>query len=335
MKLLLLITIAIASVLCSNEVLSGQARTQSPPTPFEDVGACPFEGCTYREWTAKETVAIRAARRTSELAFTVKAGEKVTALTGVVVTLRPGRVQFRERTTLRSASGSVQVVPGETLYLLTYQGEGFTKAWLRGQLLTDVDTSQFMNSVCDAQPSRCVGKVLEESRTEWWVQVRNRSGTVGWTREPEKFDGKDALSGLSSKSPPGAANDERAIKTLMAQTTEAFNSHDAKAWTRFCTPDARLVTVRGESMNGIAAIEKGLAAIFETRGSKARLETLDVAVRFLRPDVALAYVTNEMSGVTSPNGEQQPPHTELSVRVLVKDQGTWRITAFHNTIVQK
>jgi hypothetical protein len=29
-----------------------------------------------------------------------------------------------------------------------------------------------------------------------------------------------------------------------------------------------------------------------------------------------------------------PPHTELSVRVLVKDQGVWRITAFHNTIVQ-
>ena len=194
MKLLLLTTIAIGALLYSNEVLSGQAQAQMPPTPFEDVGACPFEGCTYREWSAKETVAIRAARRTTgSLAFSVKAGEKVTALTGVVVTLRPGRVQFRERTTLRTATGNVQIVPGETLYLLTYQGEGFTKAWLRGQSLTDVDTTQFINGVCDNQPSRCLGKVIQESQTEWWVQIRNRSGKVGWTREPEKFDGKDSL----------------------------------------------------------------------------------------------------------------------------------------------
>ncbi len=51
--------------------------------------------------------------------------------------------------------------------------------------------------------------------------------------------------------------EEEAIKALMIQTTEAFNKHDAKAWTRFCTPDAQLVTVRGESMKGITEIEKG------------------------------------------------------------------------------
>ena len=139
---------------------------------------------------------------------------------------------------------------------------------------------------------------------------------------------------LHAQAPTGAT-DERVIKTLMAQTTDAFNRHDAKAWARFCTPDARLVTVRGESMSGIAEIEQGLAAIFETRGSKAILNTLDVTVRFVRPDVALAYVTNEMSGIRSSTGEQQPPHTELSIRVLVKDEGSWRITAFHNRVIQK
>jgi hypothetical protein len=34
-------------------------------------------------------------------------------------------------------------------------------------------------------------------------------------------------------------------------------------------------------------------------------------------------------------GQTLPPHQELSIRVLVKDQGAWRITAFHNTILQK
>ena len=136
--------------------------------------------------------------------------------------------------------------------------------------------------------------------------------------------------------PPAATrNDEDAIKQVIAATTDAFSRHDAKAWVQFCTPDAQLVTVRGESMNGVGEIEKGLTTIFQTRGRNVRLETLNVAVRFIRPDVALAHVTNQLSGLVSPEGQTLPSHRELSIRVLVKDQGAWRITAFHNTILQK
>ncbi|MCA1560410.1 MAG: SgcJ/EcaC family oxidoreductase [Acidobacteria bacterium] len=135
--------------------------------------------------------------------------------------------------------------------------------------------------------------------------------------------------------PPATRNDEEAIKHVIAATTDAFSRHDAKAWVMFCTPDAQLVTVRGESMNGVGEIEQGLTTIFQTRGRTATLKTLDVAVRFIRPDVALAHVTNQLSGLVSPEGQTLPSHQELSIRVLVKDQGAWRITAFHNTIVQK
>lgn len=133
----------------------------------------------------------------------------------------------------------------------------------------------------------------------------------------------------------GSRNDEYSIRAVIAATTDAFTRHDAKAWVKFCTPEAQLVTVRGESMKGIAEIEKGLTRIFETRGRNVALKTLEVAVRFVRPDVALAHVTNELSGLASPEGQTLAPHQELSIRVLVKDQGVWRITAFHNTILQK
>lgn len=145
-----------------------------------------------------------------------------------------------------------------------------------------------------------------------------------------------ALPVVSAQAPsPVTAADEDAVKAVIAATTDAFTRHDAKAWVKFCTPDAQLVTVRGESMKGVAEIEKGLRRIFETRGRQVRLETLDVAVRFIRPDVALAHVTNELSGLVSPDGRTLPSHQELSIRVLVKDQGKWLITAFHNTILQK
>ena len=87
-------------------------------------------------------------------------------------------------------------------------------------------------------------------------------------------------------------------------------------------------------MKGVAQIEKGLAMIFQTRGGDVTLKTLEVSVRFIRPDVALAHVRNELSGLVSPDGKTLPPHQELSVRVFVKNDGAWRISAFHNTIVQ-
>jgi hypothetical protein len=166
----------------------------TPPVPFEDAGACPFEGCVYREWKARTTVQVRAARRAdAPVVFRLRAGESVTALTGVVVTVRAGRVQFGAPQHLLTSGGPIDVLPGQTLYLLTYQGEGFTKVWFNGKVYEDVDASSFMNGACADAPHRCSGRIVEPSRTEWWVQVRNKAGQVGWTREPDKFDGKDAL----------------------------------------------------------------------------------------------------------------------------------------------
>ena len=97
-----------------------------------------------------------------------------------------------------------------------------------------------------------------------------------------------------------ARTDEEAIKAVITATTDAFTRHDAKAWAKFCTPDAQLVTVRGESMQGVAQIEQGLATIFQTRGRNVTLKTLDVRLRFIRPDVALVHVTNELGGLVGP-----------------------------------
>ena len=132
---------------------------------------------------------------------------------------------------------------------------------------------------------------------------------------------------------PTNREDEEAIKKVIAGTTEAFNKHDAKTFARFYTSDAELVTVRGERMKGMEEIEKGLAAIFATRATAATLKPLDVSIRFIKPDVAVAHVTNEMSGVINAEGKKMPSHRELSIRVLVKKSGTWRVTAFHNTII--
>ncbi len=131
----------------------------------------------------------------------------------------------------------------------------------------------------------------------------------------------------------GNPDDEKAIRAVIAQMTEGFNRHDSKAATSMYTTDADLVTVRGEAFEGRAEFEKGLASILTTRAKDATLKTLDVRVRFVRSDVALAHVTNKLSGLVSPDGQKLPPHKELSVRVFVKEADTWRVAAFHNTMI--
>jgi uncharacterized protein (TIGR02246 family) len=144
-----------------------------------------------------------------------------------------------------------------------------------------------------------------------------------------------SLSGLMSQAQNiGNRGDEDVIRNVILMMTEDFNRHDAKAATQMYAPDARFVTVRGEVMDGQPAIEKGMASIFSTRAKNASLRTLDVAVRFIRPDIALVHVTNERSGLVAPDGQTLPSHQELSLRVFAKESGVWSVAAFHNTMVR-
>jgi hypothetical protein len=202
------LTIALAAGLFAG----AQTITPGPPMPYEDVGACPFEGCAYREWRAKAMVAVRTTRAAhAPVAFTIRKGETVTALTGIVVTTAPGKVRFRAPADLMWAdletvdvggvsvrrprqSGFLHVEPGDTLYLLTYHGEGSTVAWFKGRLYEELDGAlAFFNAICTDDPSRCAGQIIEKPQRVWWVHVQNARGQQGWTAEPEKFDGKDAL----------------------------------------------------------------------------------------------------------------------------------------------
>ena len=131
----------------------------------------------------------------------------------------------------------------------------------------------------------------------------------------------------------GNHDDEVAIKNVIVQMTEGFNKHDAEASTRMYQPDADFVSVRGEMGLGREAAEKTLRRIFETRAKTAALKTEEVQIRFIRPDVALAHVTNELSGLVAADGQNLPSHRELSLRVFVKDDGVWRLASFQNTML--
>lgn len=172
-------------------------RAARPRIPFEDPGGCPFEGCQYGEWTTRAPVPVRADRRdNAPVVFTLAAGEPVTAVDGVVVTTRLGIVRFSRADEIETdfddwTRGALHLNAGETLYLLHSIGEGWYRAWFDG-VVRDIDMSSVMGNItCETTPAACAGRVIQKGQYQWWVQIRNRQGQLGWSRETEKFDGKD------------------------------------------------------------------------------------------------------------------------------------------------
>lgn len=131
----------------------------------------------------------------------------------------------------------------------------------------------------------------------------------------------------------GTPEDLAAINAVVVEMTEGFNKRDAVTVSRLYTSDAEFTNVLGMTAKGTAEIEKFLASAFRTRLKAATLKTMDVTVRFIRRDVAVVHVTSQISGFLNPNGSTEPPHSEISIRVFQKENGIWRIGAFHNTTV--
>ena len=62
--------------------LSVQTFGQKLSLPFRDVGACPFECCTYREWTANKPTVLLKNMRTIRLLFSkLKKAKRLRQLT--------------------------------------------------------------------------------------------------------------------------------------------------------------------------------------------------------------------------------------------------------------
>jgi hypothetical protein len=142
-----------------------------PRVPYEDWGACPFECCTYRKWSVNKDTPVKSGRSdAAPVVFVAKAGDWVTAITGIVITTTPGKSVVKVPMTL----GSLPAVPGDVLELFTYQGEGFYKAWFKGQLLDGVEA--YGDIVLTVMPV-----------SVWWVKMSDSTGKVGWTRETGNF----------------------------------------------------------------------------------------------------------------------------------------------------
>ncbi len=158
-------------------LLAGSAQAvprNAPPDPYIHKGACPFECCTYRDWTTTAPVTLLDKPGGKKKIADVAKRIAVKALTGQVIS-HPARVvaiRAFEDTPIRK---------GDAYYLLHYSGEGYWDAWFKGRVYS-LDMTDYRE---DAEP-------LHSFKADWWVQLKTRDGKTGWVLNTGQFDNMDS-----------------------------------------------------------------------------------------------------------------------------------------------
>ena len=124
--------------------------------------------------------------------------------------------------------------------------------------------------------------------------------------------------------------DESAIQQLQERQQDAWNHHDAKAYSELFADDGDVVNVVGWWWKGRHEIERQLTAAYAVVFRDSRLTITDVEIRFLARDVAIAHVRWTMEGARTPPPIPEP-REGIQTQVLRKRGGRWLIAAFQNT----
>ncbi len=184
MRAVLLTLIAFLSI-TTPLIAQADSLVARPVAPIIRRNVCPFECCTYREWTAVGEIPVYATEGdTTAVAFTIKDSESFTAIEGNMHLHRLGLVAVH-RSVTDTIYDTYHFEPGDTLLVLDYVGEGFHTVW-RGGSLEEIEAfwrfedPDEHGADADAPITGPAWTVVAEPDPHWWVRVQTKDDRNGW-----------------------------------------------------------------------------------------------------------------------------------------------------------
>ena len=150
-----------------------------------------------------------------------------------------------------------------------------------------------------------------------------------------RYDADDAAyGGLPMSGPTDAATraqDDQEIRAIVDRMFDAWGRGDAAAYHADLTDDADYVAFDGSRRSKADSI-RSHENLFRTVLYGSRLTGEVESIRFITPDVAVVHLT----GSVVEGWRQQMRRRRLSrqTMVVVRHDGRWQVTAFHNTRVR-
>ena len=141
------------------------------------------------------------------------------------------------------------------------------------------------------------------------------------------------MTATAAPAPTTAVVPTTVARQVLHELETAWNNADGAAFGALYTSDASFVNIRGEHINGSAAIGAGHHGIFTTiyAGSVNQMELL--RAEMVADGVVVAIALNTLDCPIGPlAGRNQAVSTSVITRS--DDHGPWRIVASHNTLVK-
>ncbi|WNQ11425.1 SgcJ/EcaC family oxidoreductase [Paenibacillus aurantius] len=131
--------------------------------------------------------------------------------------------------------------------------------------------------------------------------------------------------------------DREAVQEVFKRLSEAWNRGDGAAYGSCFTEDADYITFSGQHLKGSKQIGEVHQWLFDgpLRGSVLEYRSSDsLEPRFLGPDTAIVIAVGEarLAGAAE---AAEPDRGSINTNVLVKREGQWKLTAFHNCRIQE
>jgi uncharacterized protein (TIGR02246 family) len=124
--------------------------------------------------------------------------------------------------------------------------------------------------------------------------------------------------------------DEEVVHNLPRAFCEAFNEHDGHQLAQIMAEDVDFVTVGATWLHGKSDFEKYHTRLLNGRFHGMTLEPLQVAVRFLRPDIAIVHWSWTGAGDKNPDGTARQRRYGLMTMVAQKRTGSWLVVTSDN-----
>jgi hypothetical protein len=164
------------------------ALATAPALPKIESKACPFECCQFGRWKAEKTMPLFDTWKSGRKQIgSLRAGESVNGIDGVHVTYSPDVIR------IKSNMPALGLKAGDRVLRYMYLGEGAAQFWFNGKFYPSLElTAEGTGNQSGDCSGQCDGVIVTRGRKEWWVQVRRKDGTTGWTLGDNPFSGMDA-----------------------------------------------------------------------------------------------------------------------------------------------
>ncbi len=158
--------------------------SERPSVPYIVQNACPFECCTYRDWQAYAAIPVHVKpARSAPVRFHLRNLEHMKGDSGNVIVSRLGVVVARAPFGIGGYDEKGTVIPvprGDTVYVLSYTGEGVWNTWYRGRVQATDQNWDEPGQTYLPGVKRSPARMVQKPKSEWWAHVTRKSGAKGW-----------------------------------------------------------------------------------------------------------------------------------------------------------